>query len=268
MSRVDGLLIDIDGVLSVSWVAIDGAPDALAALRDLGVPLRFATNTTTRTRREVAELLCAAGMPVDPAEILTAPVATAAHLRRHHPGARCFLLNSGDLAEDMEGIDLVDHRDVEPSDPVDVVVVGGAGLNFTHVELNRAFGHLLDGATFVAMHRNLYWRTASGMELDTGAYVAALEESSGIVPVVLGKPSPDFFASGLAELGLDADRVAMVGDDVDNDVLAAQRCGLVGVLVRTGKFRPEALAGASGRPDHPFPDHIVDSFADVPALVA
>ena len=74
MSQVDGLLIDIDGVLSVSWVAIDGAPGALSALRDLGVPLRFATNTTTRTRREVAALLTVAGMAVDLDEILTAPV--------------------------------------------------------------------------------------------------------------------------------------------------------------------------------------------------
>ncbi|GIT46237.1 MAG: hypothetical protein Ct9H300mP12_08220 [Acidimicrobiales bacterium] len=48
-------------------------------------------------------------MAVDLDEILTAPVATAAHLRRHHPGAKCFLLNSGDLSEDMEGIDLVDQ---------------------------------------------------------------------------------------------------------------------------------------------------------------
>ena len=145
---------------------------------------------------------------------------------------------------------------------VDVVVVGGAGLNFTHVELNRAFGHLLDGATFVAMHRNLYWRTASGMELDTGAYVAALEEASGLTPEVLGKPSEDVFATGVAELGLTADRVAMVGDDIENDVLAAQGCGLRGVLVRTGKFRPQALDRASGRPDH-----VVGSFAEVPELV-
>ena len=114
----------------------------------------------------------------------------------------------------------------------------------------------------MAMHRNLYWRTSAGMELDTGAYVAALEESSGMVPVVLGKPSPEFFATGVAELGLSPDRVAMVGDDVDNDVLAGQRCGLHGVLVRTGKFRPEALDMASGTPDH-----VVDSFADVPALL-
>ncbi len=29
----------------------------------------------------------------------------------------------------------------------------------------------------------------------------------------------------------------MVGDDVLNDVGGAQRCGLMGILVRTGKYR-------------------------------
>ena len=260
VAAIEGLLIDIDGVLTVSWEPIDGSPEAMETLRKLGVPLRFATNTTTRSRAEVASLITTAGMPVDPEEILTAPVATAVYLRQHHPGARCFLLNSGDLSEDLEGIDVADH--CLDDGPVDVVVIGGAGLNFTHEQLNRAFGHLLQGAAFVAMHRNLYWRTARGMELDTGAYVRALEESSGRTPVVLGKPSSEFFAAGVTDLGLTAERVAMVGDDIENDVLAGQRAGLYGVLVRTGKFLPEVYKTASGEPDV-----VINRFADVPALL-
>lgn len=253
---VDGLLIDIDGVLTVSWVPIDGVDDAMASLRSSGIPLRFATNTTTRTRGEVARLLSGAGIPVEVDEILTAPAATAAHLRREHPGARVFLLNTGDLSEDLGGIDLVD------SGPADVVVIGGAGVDFTHEQLNEAFRLILDGAAFVAMHRNMYWRTSAGLELDTGAYVRALEEATGVEPVVLGKPSSDFFATGVAELGLDAGRVAMVGDDLHNDVLGAQHAGLRGVLVRTGKFRPEVLAASDERPDV-----VIDSFADLPSLI-
>ena len=248
--EIDGLLIDIDGVLTVSWEPIDGVPEALAAVRTSGIPLRFATNTTTRTRAGVATLLGDAGMPVDVDEILTAPAATAAHLRREHPDARVFLLNTGDLTEDLEGIDLVE------SGPADVVVIGGAGVDFTHQQLNEAFRLILDGAAFVAMHRNVYWRTAAGLELDTGAYVRALE------PTVLGKPSPDFFAAGVAELGVETDRVAMVGDDLHNDVLGAKHAGLRGVLVRTGKFREQVLAASDERPDA-----IVDSFADLPALL-
>jgi HAD superfamily hydrolase (TIGR01458 family) len=252
---VDGLLIDIDGVLTVSWVPIDGADDALARLRASGIPLRFATNTTTRTRSEVARLLSGAGIPAEVGEILTAPAATAAHLRREHPGARVFLLNTGDLSDDLRGIDIVD------SGPADVVVIGGAGVDFTHQQLNEAFRLILNGAAFVAMHRNMYWRTSAGLELDTGAYVRALEEATGVEPVVLGKPSSDFFATCVGELGLDAGRVAMVGDDLQNDVLGAQHAGLRGVLVRTGKFRPEVLAASDERPDL-----VIDSIADLPSL--
>jgi HAD superfamily hydrolase (TIGR01458 family) len=253
---IDGLLIDIDGVLTVSWKPIDDVPDALALVRSSGIPVRFATNTTTRTRAEVATLLGEAGMPVDASEILTAPAATAAHLRRHHPGARVFLLNTGDLSADLVDIDIVDDG------PADVVVIGGAGVEFTHQQLNEAFRLILDGAAFVAMHRNIYWRTSAGLELDTGAYVRALEEATGIEPVVLGKPSPDFFAAGVAELGVAAERVAMVGDDLHNDVLGAQRAGLCGVLVRTGKFREQLLTASAEQPDA-----IIDSFADLPTLV-
>ncbi len=253
---INGLLIDIDGVLTVSWTPIDGAPEALASIRAAGIPLRFATNTTTRTRAEVGALLGEATMTVDADEILTAPAATAAHLRRHHPDARVFLLNTGDLSADLEGIDIVE------SGPADVVVIGGAGVDFTHRQLNEAFRLILDGASFVAMHRNVYWRTSAGLELDTGAYVRALEEATGVEPTVLGKPSADFFAAGVAELGLDPDRVAMVGDDLHNDVLGAQHAGLRGVLVRTGKFREPLLAASDEQPDI-----VIDSFADLPRLL-
>lgn len=253
---IDGVLIDIDGVLTISWEPIDGVADALATVRRSGLPLRFATNTTTRTRAEVAELLTEAGMSTSVEEVITAPAATAAHLRRHHPGARVFLLNTGDLSADLQGIDLV------AGGPADVVVIGGAGVDFTHQQLNEAFRLILDGAAFVAMHRNVYWRTRHGLELDTGAYVQALQAATGIEPVVLGKPSPDFFAAGVAELGCGSDRVAMVGDDLDNDVLGAQHAGLHGILVRTGKFRPDVLEASEERPDA-----VIDSFADLPGLL-
>jgi HAD superfamily hydrolase (TIGR01458 family) len=242
---IDALLIDIDGVLVVDWQALPGAVAAFDRLLDADVPLRLATNTTTRTRAAVADALVAAGFHVAVDDILTAPVATAAHLRREHPGARCFLLSSGDVIDDFDGIDVV----TDPED-ADVVVLGGAGLVFTHDQLNHAFNLLLGGAAFVAMHRNLYWRTGRGLELDTGAYVNALEAASGVSPVTIGKPSASFFQAGVDALGSTAGSTAMIGDDVDNDVLGAQAAGLVGVLVCTGKFRPEVLDAAASAPDH------------------
>ena len=259
MIEARGLLLDIDGVLTVSWEAIPGAPEAMAALRDAGVPFALITNTTTTSRAEIASHLRRAGIDVADDEILTAPMATAAYVRRHHPGARCYLLGVDGAATDMEGVDLVDPA----AGSADVVIVAGADEAFTFDNLNRAFRMVLDGAALVAMQRNLSWREADGMSLDAGAYLMGFEAASGVTAAVAGKPSPDFFQAGLDLLGMEPASVAMIGDDVEYDVLAAQAIGMTGVLVRTGKFRPEHLANASAEPDV-----VLDSIADVPALLA
>jgi HAD superfamily hydrolase (TIGR01450 family) len=122
---------------------------------------------------------------------------------------------------------------------------------------------LMDGATLVAMHRNLYWRTAEGWQLDGGAYVAGLEEATGRRATVCGKPSDAYFTAALAQIQVAHERAVMVGDDLENDVLGAQAAGLTGVLVRTGKFRAEDLDRVSGTPDV-----VLGSVADLPDLLA
>ncbi len=255
---VDGVLVDIDGVLVMSWRQIPGAGPALAACREAGLPIRLLTNTTSASRSEIARRLSAAGVVVPADEIISAPAATAAWLNAEHPGARCYLINSGDLEDDLAGVDLVG-----PDGPVDVVVLGGAGEEFSYTQMNHALRLLLDGAELVGMHRGLYWRTVEGFNLDTGAYLAALEQAAGVKATVLGKPSAEFFEAALDEIGLASHQVAMIGDDIDNDVLGAQAIGLTGILVRTGKYRADTLPTAAGSPDL-----VIDSIADLPGLLA
>jgi HAD superfamily hydrolase (TIGR01458 family) len=256
VAGVEGLLLDIDGVLVTSWEPIPGALDAMAALRSAALPVCLITNTTTHPRAELAATLQRAGFDVDPEMIVTAVTATAEHLRRTHPSAAVFVLSDGDARADLAGVRLVDA----PAD-ADVIVLGGASNDFTYAAVNGAFGRLMRGdASLVAMHRNMFWRTADGFELDAGAYVTGLEAATGVHAVVCGKPSPAYFDTALSVLGVTADRAAMVGDDVVNDVDGARAAGLTGILVRTGKFRPDDL-------DRGSPDHVVDSLADVPALL-
>jgi HAD superfamily hydrolase (TIGR01458 family) len=252
---IRGVLLDVDGVLVVSWEPINGAAEALRWLRDRQLPFALVTNTTTLSRGSLAARLSEAGLEVEPDRVVTAAVATAAYLRRVHPRARCFLLATGDVAEELDGIDLVD-------DGAEVVVVAGAEDAFTYDAMNRVFQMLRDGAALVAMHRNVWWMTPEGPKLDAGPYVTALEEAAGVRAVVVGKPSPEIFRESLALLGAAPEGTLMVGDDLDADVLPAQRIGLTGVLVRTGKFQGETLTAAGSRPDH-----IIDSVADLPALV-
>ena len=256
LPAIDGLLLDMDGVLTVTWEPLPGAVAAFARLRAAGLPLRILTNTTGRSRAALAGGLRRSGFEIADDEVLSAAVAAGAYLRAAWPGARVFLLGDA-RAEDLPGVDLVGL-----DDHPDVVLLSGADQSYRFETMNRVYRLLLDGAAFVTMHRTMAWLTSDGICLDAGAYVAGLERALGRSAVVTGKPSPDFFAAGLASLELPADRVAMVGDDIDGDVLAARAVGLIGILVRTGQFRPEVLERAAGAPDQ-----VVDSIVDVPGLL-
>ena len=118
------------------------------------------------------------------------------------------------------------------------------------------------GARLVCLHRNRWWQTSRGPFLDAGAFVAGLEYAAGVEAEVIGKPSRAYFDAALAELGAVAREAVMVGDDVESDIGGAKAAGLRAVLVRTGKFRKEALSAAEVKPDG-----VVDSIADVPAFL-
>jgi HAD superfamily hydrolase (TIGR01458 family) len=256
VADIDGVLLDIDGVLAVSWEPLPGGIEALGWMRSHDVPFRLITNTTTKTKADLAETLRSAGFDVRDDEIVTAVVATAEYLRTHHAGQTAYLLSDGDARDDLDRIELARVEDA------DVIVLGGAYDGFSYPTMNRVFRRLMEGAPFVGMHRNLYWRTSEGLQLDAGAFIAGLEEATGRTAVICGKPTGPYFDSALAMLGVPAERAVMVGDDVVNDVRAAQLLGIRGGLVKTGKFLPGDLDKVPVPPDF-----VLDTIADLPGLI-
>ena len=203
----------------------------------------------------MADRLGGMGFAIREGEILTPAVAAAAMLRSEEKPA--FLVTTDDVRRDFinAGIALSDERP-------DTVVIGDAGDRFTYGLLNRAMRMVLDGADLIALEKDRTWMGADGVMLSAGPFVAALEYATGKEAVCVGKPSPGFFAAALDGLGVPARDAAMVGDDVETDIRGAQRCGMQGILVRTGKFREETLA-ASGI----HPDLVIDSVARLPEIL-
>ena len=251
------VLLDLDGVLYVEGEPIPGAGEAVARLREMGLALRFVTNTTSRPRAATLAGLRRLGFAVAEQELLTPVVlARALCLQRGH--RRVALLVAEGTEEDFAGLE-----PVEGDGPADAVIVGDLGDAWTYAALNRAFRLVMDGADLVALQKNRFWMRADGLSLDAGPFVAALEYATGREATVVGKPSEAFFAEVLGDLGVAAGDAVMVGDDVESDIGGALAAGLSAVLVRTGKFREE-VARASGVE----PSATVDSIADVPGLLA
>ena len=105
------------------------------------------------------------------------------------------------------------------------------------------------------------------MRIDTGMYLIGMEETSGRKATAVGKPAPEGFLAAASRLGVDPDEMHMVGDDLNNDVLAAQVIGMIGVLVRTGKFRQDTLDRWAADEFAMQPNHVIDSVADLPELL-
>jgi len=249
-----GVLLDIDGVLYVGDEPIEGAREALLELRRLSAGVRLVTNTTSRSRREVVEHLRALGFEVALGEVLTPAAMAVRHCQERRYRSVAALV-SEKLLEDLAPLALT-----RSGARVDAVILGDLGDGFTPAVLNGAFRLLMEGAELVTLQHNRYWRRADGLALDVGAYSAALEYGSARDAVVVGKPAEAFFGAAMADMGLE--RAVMIGDDVEADVGGAMAAGLPGVLVRTGKYREDALSARVT------PTAIVDSIRDVPALLA
>jgi HAD superfamily hydrolase (TIGR01458 family) len=249
------ILLDVDGVLHVSGEPLPGAADAVRRLRGNGHRLRFVTNTTTRSRAQLGDQLRSQGLELDDEEIQTAAAAAVRALR----GRRVLALTMHALVHDLEGLELV-------GEGAEAVLIGGAdetpetNLVFSYMNLARAFSELEAGAELYCLHRNRWWQTKRGPLLDAGAFVAGLEYAAQVEAVVLGKPSPAYFAAACEALDADPQLAWMVGDDLESDIAGAQGVGMRTVLVRTGKFRPDAVERARTRPDG-----IVSSIGHLPA---
>lgn len=225
LDQLRGLLIDLSGVVYQGDAAIEGSADALARLRAAGIPHRFLTNTTSRPLGRIVERLGSVGIEVERRAVFTPAVAARAWLAER--GLKPHFLVAPALLEDFDR--------PEPGQPT-AVVVGDAGEGFTYRALNHAFRLIHGGAELVALASNRMFIADDGKPaMDVGAFVAALEFASGREAIVLGKPAPDFFHMAAADMALQPHQVAMIGDDLEFDVVAAIRAGLRGILVRTGK---------------------------------
>ncbi len=254
-----GVLLDIDGVLTVSWRPLPGAVETIRWLDEQGIDFRLVTNTSSKCRREIAGLLGDAGIAVGLDRLHTAVTSAARYLRQNHPGAGCLVVNEGELREDLDGVELVDARSAA------VVLLGAAGPSVGYRQLDTVFKLAGDGLPVRALHRNPRSRTAGGLALDMGAFIVGLEAAAEIEIPVAGKPAQAFFHAALTDLGVRADHAVMVGDDIGSDVLGAQAVGMTGVLVRTGKFRPSDLdpKDGAGRPDQ-----VIDGIGQLPELLS
>lgn len=245
LPRISAIISDLDGV---AFRGDDPIPQAVRAFRrwhDQGLPYAFVTNNSTRTPEEFAAKLNRMDIPATPGRVVTSAAALAGRLGDTlPPGARVMVIGAPSLVAAVEarGFQVAD-RDV-------AAVVVGLDRAFSFDKLQRAQAALLGGARFFGTNPDRMVPRGQGYEPGAGSILAAIETASGVAPVVVGKPRPDLIRMALAVLGSDPATTAMLGDQIETDIVAGRAAGLRTILVRTG-VPPRAVPGVSPDIDVP-----------------
>jgi len=247
-----GLLIDLDGVLFVEDEVIPGALDAVRFFKKEGFVIRFVTNTTTKPVKGIYQKLLGMGFPVEIEEVITTPRLAVDYLKTKNI-SKIHLITNKEIQGDFVDFNITER---EP----EAIVIGDIGGTWDYNLINRLFRMVIDGAEIVALHKGKYWKSKNGLLIDIGFFVAGLEYSTGQEAVVIGKPSKPYFNIAVASTGLNPKELAMIGDDIVNDVAGAKKAGIKGILVRTGKYNAELVKNSGIEPDE-----IFDSIKDVVA---
>ncbi|CAL4149297.1 unnamed protein product, partial [Meganyctiphanes norvegica] len=259
---IKGVLLDITGVLYESGeglgTVIPGSVEAIARLKECGVPVRLVTNETCATREAVVDKLQHHGYNVTVEQIFS-PVPAVLSVLKERKLIPHLLVHP---AVENEFKSLLSSR--ENRGTPTCVVMGDADEGFSFVNMNDAFLALMamDKPVLFSLGKGKYYKHKGQLQLDVGSFAAALEFACDIQAEVVGKPSPQFFGAALADMGITADQAVMVGDDIVSDVGGAQKCGIRGVLVRTGKYTPKCE-------NHPTvkPNFIADNLANAVDLI-
>jgi HAD superfamily hydrolase (TIGR01458 family) len=268
---VRAFLLDLDGVIVTAGTAVPGAARAIADLERLRLPYRIVTNTSAVSRATLSRWSAKLGAPIPAERFESALSASAAWTARSFPAQPLYVLASDDAKTEFAAQRLLTHEEAaEPGATAAAVVVGDSPEEATFDNLNHAFRLVRSGARLVGMHRNPWWLTPEGPTLDSGSFVVGLEFAAETRATIIGKPSGAFFAQAVRDLRKEAGRdlargdIAMVGDDVRTDVRAAQRAGLRGILVLSGKHGAADVDAAARERGGRRPDAIA---ADLAAVV-
>jgi HAD superfamily hydrolase (TIGR01450 family) len=254
VARYDNVLLDLDGCLWLGDEAIEGAPEAVAALRDAGKGIAFLTNDVRHAPEEFVRKLWRLGFQAAVDEVVTCGAALQFVLAERNAAGAAFVIGSQALVDHVADAGLRVVNNTEFATRADLVVVGGHEA-FDFRELRIATQAVLRGAELIGATRDRTFPMPDGPWPGSGAVLAAVEEATGRrAQRTIGKPEPDMYDAARDRLG--AGRYLAVGDRLDIDVAGARRAGIDAALVLTGlSTRAEADAA------DPRPALVADSLA-------
>ena len=253
--NIRGLLVDLEGVVYEEDKLITGAIETINKLLSHNFKIKYLTNTTVKSRKQILKKLLKFKLPVIESDIFTPPIASSIFLKKKKI-SKIFLLANQLLQEDFNDFT------IDKAKP-EAIILGDLYKTFDWERLNQAFQVIYNNdALIIALHKNKYCKRENKIGLDLGPFVAALEYATSKKFILVGKPEQNFFNLAIEDMQLRKEEVAMIGDDIFADISGAINNSMLSIQVRTGKFQKKDETNS-----HFQPDYRINSIADLPSIM-
>ena len=233
------LLVDLDGVVYRGAEPVPGVAEVLADRAARGDDIVYVTNNSMHYRADYVTRLTSMGCPVSAERVVSSSRATALHLVNHETGIRRVLaVGAGGLERELGdvGLDVVTaghaatrmHQegiDGWTAAGAPDAVVTGLDPNLTYLRLAAAADCIRAGARFIATNRDPVYPTERGLRPGAGAVAAALEATTGVTPLTIGKPERHLFESAAEAVGRTPAEAIVIGDAIGTDLAGARAVG-------------------------------------------
>ncbi len=245
------ILLDLDGTVYRGSEAISGAAKTIKLLKERGVRVFYLTNSSTKSREKRAEFLKGLGIPARSEEIYSSSYAAAKYVEKNRPGCTVFALCEGGIQEEIRKRDLEISNDEHAG-----VVIVGLDRSINYKKLAIAHRAIENGAAFIATNEDPTFPVEDGFLPGAGAFVAAIEKSTGVRPFVTGKPNPYLINLILDENDFRKDEVLVVGDRLETDILSGIKADVKTALVLSGVAKKKDIDGIK-------PDYVIESIREL-----
>ncbi|MBK5238481.1 MAG: HAD hydrolase-like protein [Actinomycetales bacterium] len=271
LSRVRGIMFDIDGCLVISdgpsgqgGSALPGAKEAIAQARATGRKVCVFTNGTAQKPSDIAALLRDLGFDVSDEEVLT-PAVVAAEVMKERYGDKPVIVFGGDgMQHDFikRGMNVVDLESAYAGTPTNAAaIVVGWDVNFGRAKLQVAAEAVLAGADLYCTSDSPTFASHERLNVGvSGFIVTGLSHVTGKPYRILGKPSEEAMSVVSRVLGVPNEEILVIGDDINLESAMARRSGAVAGLVLTGTSTLAVLAEA---PAAIAPELVINSMTEL-----
>ncbi|MCX6695584.1 MAG: HAD-IIA family hydrolase [Candidatus Altiarchaeota archaeon] len=242
--NIDCFIFDFDGVIWWGETMIDGVKETLDYLRAKGKRIIFLTNNSMKSRREYVEKLAKMGFKTEVGYILTSGYVTSLHIKKKYGLSKIYPIGSPGLVEELkfQGHTIVDRKP-------DFVVMGFS-KDLCYNDLKEGYKKIVNGgARLIACNYDRLANHGEGVVPVLGAFVNAMEYSTGFKAEVIGKPNKPMIDALMDSINIPPNKCMIFGDNLETDIQFGKNAGMKTTLVLTGVHSRDDVERLRIKPD-------------------